>query len=200
MPENMTACHIFILSLYIVKHSIIIITFKSKSNFIMKRISILFIAVLSFIISSCEGPAGPPGPQGQDGGLIVAPAFEIEIDFTPGNNYEYFEPYGFTIFPYDMTLVYILWEVDNGQDIWRLVPQTVEFVDDTNLTYNYDFTREDVRFFLDGTTNFNLLDPSWTQNQVFRVVVIPADNVGKQNFTDINVVMEAYNIKNFEKR
>lgn len=166
----------------------------------MKKISILLFAALTLVVTSCEGPTGPPGPQGQDGGLIVAPAFEIAIDFTAGNNYEYFEPYGFTLYPYDMTLVYILWEVDNGQDVWRLVPQTVEFTDDTTLTYNYDFTRDDVRFFLDGTANFNLLDPSWTQNQIFRVVVIPADNVGKQNFTDINVVMEAYNIKSFETR
>lgn len=165
----------------------------------MKKIPILFITLFSLVITSCEGPSGPPGPQGNDGGLIVAPAFEIQLDFTPGNNYEYFEPYGFEIYPFDMTLVYILWETVNGQDIWRLLPQTVEFNDGT-LVYNYDFTRDDVRFFLDGTTDFSTLDSSWTQNQIFRVVVVPADNVGKQSFTDINVVMEAYNIKNFEKR
>ncbi len=162
----------------------------------MKKISILFIAFLSIVITSCEGPQGPPG---RDGGLIVSQAFEIELDFTPGNNYEFVESYGFTVFPTDVTLVYILWEVSNGQEIWRLVPQNVEFADGT-LTYNYDFTQEDVRFFLDGTVNFDLLDQSWTRNQVFRVVVVPADNVGKQGYSDINVVMEAFNIKSFEKR
>jgi hypothetical protein len=165
----------------------------------MKKFSILFVAFLSILVTSCEGPSGPPGPPGNDGGLIVAPAFEIEIDFTAGNNYEYFEPYGFFVYPSDVTLVYIRWEIVNGQEIWRLIPQTVEFTNGT-LTYNYDFTQEDVRFFLDGTVNFNTLDPSWTQNQVFRVVVITADKVGKQKFNDINVVKEAYNIKSFEKR
>lgn len=162
----------------------------------MKKICILFIAAMSIITLSCEGPEGPPG---QDGGLIVSPAFEIELDFTAGNNYQYFESYGFEIFPSDVTLVYILWEIDNGQEVWRLVPQTVEF-DDGTLVYNYDFTRTEVRFFLDGTVDFDFLDSSWTQNQVFRVVVVPADNVGKQNFSDLNFVMEAYGIKSFEKR
>ncbi|TYA59274.1 hypothetical protein [Formosa maritima] len=162
----------------------------------MKNIFIVLMAFSCIIFTSCEGPEGPPG---NDGGLIVAPAFEIELDFTAGNNYEFIEPYGFEIYPYDMTLVYILWEIDNGQDIWRLVPQTVLFEDST-LIYNFDFTRNDVRFFLDGTVNFNTLDPSWTQNQIFRVVIVPADNVGKQNFNDLNSVMEAYNINSFEKR
>jgi hypothetical protein len=162
----------------------------------MKNLFILFIALSSIVLTSCEGPEGPPG---QDGGLIVAPAFEIELDFNAGNNFEYFEAYGFEIYPYDMTLVYILWEVDNGQDVWRLMPQTVDF-EDGILMYNFDFTRTDVRFFLDGSVDFNTLDPSWTQNQVFRVVIVPADNIGKHNFNDLNTVMEAYNIKSFEKR
>lgn len=160
-------------------------------------ISLLFVFVL--VLTSCEGPEGPPGSPGRDGGLIVAPAFEIELDFTSGNNYEFFEPYGFETYPADVTLVYILWEIDNGQEIWRLLPQTVEF-EDGSLTYNFDFTRTEVRFFLDGTVNFNTLDTSWKLNQVFRVVVVPADNVGKQDYSDINLVMEAYGITEFEKR
>ena len=162
----------------------------------MNKIFTLCLTLSCFLITSCEGPQGPPG---NDGGLIVSQAFEIVLDFTASNNYEYLESYGFEVYPTDVTLVYILWEVSNGQEIWRLVPQNVEFNDGT-LTYNYDFTQDDVRFFLDGTIDFNLLDPSWTQNQVFRVVVVPADNVGKQGYSDINVVMEAFNIKSFEKR
>jgi hypothetical protein len=162
----------------------------------MKKLFILFVAISFIVLSSCEGPQGPPG---NDGGLIVAPAFEIELDFTPSNNYEYIEAYGFEIYPADVTLVYILWETYNGQEIWRLLPQTVDFTEGS-LTYNFDFTRTDVRFFLDGTIDFNLLDASWTQNQVFRVVIVPADNVGKHDYSNLNTVIEAYNIKSFEKR
>jgi len=163
----------------------------------MKNLLTLLVGFV-LVLTSCEGPQGPPGSPGRDGGLIVAPAFEIELNFTSANNYEFFEPYGFETYPADVTLVYILWEVVNGQEVWRLLPQTVEFEDGT-LMYNFDFTRTEVRFFLDGTVNFNTLDNSWTRNQVFRVVVVPADNVGKHDYSDINVVMDTYGITEFEK-
>jgi hypothetical protein len=163
-------------------------------------LSLLFVSALLF--TSCEGDQGPPGfdgLDGLDGGLIVSSAFEIEVDFNQANNYEIIEPYGFDVFPFDVTLVYILWETSNGQDIWRLVPQSVEFLDGT-LTYNFDFTQSDVRLFLDGTTDFSLLAPEWTQNQVFRVVVIPAENVDGLDISDINAVMKANNIESFIKK
>ncbi|WP_034059141.1 hypothetical protein [Lacinutrix jangbogonensis] len=161
-----------------------------------------FIAVFALLLTSCEGPQGPPGFDGfdgQDGGIIVSSAFEITLDLDASNNYEYIEAYNFEVFPTDVTLVYVLWETLNGQDIWRLMPQTVQF-NDGNLVYNYDFTQLDVRFFLDGTTDFSLLDASFTQNQVFRVVVIPADNIGKTDYSNIEVVMALYDITAFTKR
>ena len=163
-------------------------------------LSLLFISTLLF--TSCEGDQGPPGfdgVDGLDGGLIVSSAFEIEVNFNQANNYQIIEAYGFDVFEFDVTLVYILWEIVDGQDIWRLVPQSVEFIDGT-LTYNYDFTQNDVRLFLDGTTDFSILTSEWTQNQVFRVVVIPADNVDGLDFSDINAVMKANQIESFNKR
>ena len=165
----------------------------------MKKLVILFISMSFIVLSSCEGDQGPPGPQGLNGGIITSSAFEIEVDFNAGNNYQFTEPYGFQVYPTDVTLVYVLWETVNGQDVWRLLPQTVEFTDGT-LVYNFDFTRNDVRFFLDGTTNFATLDNSYTQNQVFRVVVVPADNVDGLDLTNLNDVMRYNNIEAFEKK
>ena len=79
------------------------------------------------------------------------------------------------------------------------LPQTVEFNDGT-LVYNYDFTQFDVRFFFDGTTNFSTLDSSFTNNQTFRVVVAPANNVSRLDVSNINAVMAMYDIIEFEKR
>ncbi|MFD2550749.1 hypothetical protein ACFSQP_02865 [Bizionia sediminis] len=162
-----------------------------------KTFSILILCL--FVMLSCEGPQGPPGVPGPSGGQVVAPAFEIALDFTPENNYEFVGPYGFTIFPSDVTLVYMLWETNNGQEIWRLLPQTVNFTEGT-LTYNFDFTRTDVRFFLEGSVNPAILDSSWTRNQVFRVVVVPADNVGKIDYSNFEAVTAAYGITNFNVR
>ena len=136
------------------------------------------------------------GIDGRDGGLIVSNAFEIEVDFNANNNYEIVEPYGFDVLEYDVTLVYILWETDNGQDVWRLLPQSTIFVGGATLTYNFDFTRTDVKLFLEGTANFNNLDAVWTQNAVFRIVVVPADNVSSLS----NPEMTDFDSSLFQKR
>lgn len=167
----------------------------------MKNILSL-ISVFALLLTACEGEQGPPGFDGLDGldGEIIASfAFEIEVDFNTANNFEYIESYGFNVLPSDVTLVYILWDTINGQDIWRLMPQTITF-DDGSLVYNFDFTQEDVRFFLDGTVDFNTLDDVWTQDQVFRVVVVPADNIGGINLSNIDAVLSANNIQIFDFR
>ena len=167
----------------------------------MKRI-LSFISVFALLLTACEGDPGPPGfdgLDGLDGEIIASSAFEIEIDFNAANNFEFIESYGFTVLPSDVTLVYILWDTSNGQDIWRLMPQTVIF-DDGNLVYNFDFTQEDVRLFLDGTTDFNALDNVWTQGQVFRVVVIPADNIDGIDVSNINALLNANNIQSIDFR
>ena len=161
----------------------------------MKYISALLV-VFSLLLVSCEGDPGPPGPPGPS---IVSSAFEIIIDFNASNNYEFVEPYGFNVLSSDVTLVYILWENEDGTDIWRLCPQNV-FFSEGILTYNFDFTQSDVRFFLDGTVNFDFLDNSWTQNQVFRVVVVPADNIDGLDTSDINNVLSIDQIKKLDLR
>jgi hypothetical protein len=168
----------------------------------MKRLLPLF-TLFALVFTSCEGPQGPPGfdgLDGLDGEIIASSAFEIVIDFNTVNDFEYIEAYGFNVLPSDVTLVYILWDTQNGQDIWRLMPQTVYFDDDTNLVYNFDFTQDDVRFFLDGTTDFSTLDDVWTQDQVFRVVVVPADNVDGIDVSDINAVMNLIDIQSIDLR
>lgn len=172
----------------------------------MKKIaSLLFL--FAMVLTSCtgdQGPVGPPGltgspgAPGEDGGIIVSSAFEIEVDFNTDNGFSHTEAYGnnFEVHETDVTLVYMSWETIDGKDIWRLLPQSVIF-DDGTLVYNYDFTQTDVRFFLDGTKNLTTLDDEWTQKQVFRVVVIPADNLGV-DVSNLNAVMEANNITNFQ--
>ena len=170
----------------------------------MKRI-LFFISAFALLLTACDGDQGPPGPpgfdgpQGEPGAIIASSAFEITVDFTAGNSYEFIEPYGFEVLDSDVTLVYIQWETDNGNSIWRLLPQTTYF-DNGVLTYNYDFTQTDVRLFLDGTVDFATLDNVWTQSQLFRVVVVPADKVDGVDINNLNDVMEIGNINEFNIR
>src|SRR5690554_5134242 len=168
----------------------------------MKRLMMLAVAINIVLLQGCEGPMGPQGPQGQDGGLIASSAFELgNVNFTEGNNYQVRESYGFEIMPYDVVLVYILWETEEGKDVWRLLPQSA-FFQNGELQYNFDYDDEEVRMFLDGNIDFASLDNSWLRDQVFRIVVVPADNVGRIDYSDYEGVTRMLNIgeEDFQKR
>ena len=172
--------------------------YKHLKKRYMKRI-LSVIALFTIVLTACEGAPGPPGLpgfDGQDGGFITSNAFEIQVDFNNNTQYQIIEPYGFQVFEYDVTLVYILWETINGQDVWRLLPQSTTFIGGATLTYNFDFTETDVKIFLEGTANFSNLDAVWTQGAVFRIVVIPADNVSSIS----NFEMTDFNISSLQKR
>ena len=172
----------------------------------MKTITGLLFLFTAIFLTSCEGPIGPEGPPGLDGAdgeTLLGSIFETDpINFTSANDYSYlFQfPSNFEIYDGDVVLVYILWEQastnDGGTvDVWRLLPQTV-VLDDGVLQYNFDHTTADVKIFLEGTTDFNALLPAETDNQIFRIAVIPAAFVKNNNIdvTDFNAVMKSMNL------
>jgi hypothetical protein len=173
----------------------------------MKTIKTLTLLLASFfVISSCEGPMGPPG---EDGTSLLGSVFEIEGDFTASNQYQLFYdfPNNFEIYDTDVVLVYILWDVVNvngkNTDVWRALPQTLVF-DQGVLQYNFDYTVNDVRVFLETTMSPGELLPAETQDQVFRIAVLPADFVSmksKSELNDMNLLLNAPEIKlNLVKR
>lgn len=157
----------------------------------MKKIKLLFGIFALVLLAACEGPEGIPGPPGRDGldGLdgqdgvnILGQVIEIEGTFAPENDYAiFFEfPQTIEVFESDVVLVYLLFEQvddpDGGDpiDVWRLLPQT-RIVDQGLLQYNYDHTFLDVNIFLESDFDLGLLLPGDTDNQVFRIAVVPAD-------------------------
>lgn len=162
----------------------------------MKKILTLFAVVGLIAFSSCEGPEGPPGPPGDQ---VVAPVIEREVDFNP-TGYSVIIPFPAKIYPYDVVLVYHLYEVNNGNKVWRLIPQTYYMSDGGALDFNYDFTVNDVSIWLAADFPLNTLSPDWTQNQVFRIVIVPGEklatgkSVNKMDYSDYNAVIKKYNI------
>ncbi|MDF4222469.1 collagen-like protein [Maribacter huludaoensis] len=169
----------------------------------------LFIGVLAALfIISCEGPQGPPGfdgfdgvdgldgLDGQDGINILGKVMDIEGTFTLENDYSIFYEFPQTVevFETDVVLVYMLWDVtedSNGEsvDIWRLMPQT-RILDQGLLQYNFDYTFLDVNIFLESDFDLSTLQPGDTDNQVFRIAVLPAESTtGKLDTSNINSVM-----------
>lgn len=182
-----------------------------KNTFLkLLKLTFLFSAALLISCSGPEGPMGPPGQDGldgldgkdgKDGDSFLATVFEIQGDFTSENDFSlYFEfPESTVVFESDMVLVYILWEqvtIEGGTvlDVWRLLPQTV-FLDEGILQYNYDFTYTDVLIFIEGTIDLNTLLPAEAEDQVFRIVVLPADYAERKSLdvSDYNSLMKSLN-------
>jgi hypothetical protein len=164
-----------------------------------KTVLPLFFAFL-YVLVACEGPVGPegiPGPQGPPGedgeGGLIGSVFEVEGDFNAGNEYGFgfeFPSDEIEVFESDAVLIYISWDQIEVTDeppinIWRLLPQTV-FLEGGALQYNYDHTFTDVNIFLDGTIDFSTLGDEYTQNQLFRIVIIPAGFIDPNARMDID--------------
>ena len=174
----------------------------------MKKFNIILGAFITLFFIACEGPQGPPGfdgfdgrdgIDGQDGINILGQVIDIEGTFAPANEYSiFFEfPQTVEVFETDVVLVYLLWdqtEDSNGDpvDIWRLLPQT-RILDQGLLQYNYDFTFFDVNIFLESDFDLGTLQPGDTDNQVFRIAVLPAEanQTAKLDTSNINSVMSA---------
>ena len=170
----------------------------------MKRI-FSFVTLITLVLTACEGAPGPPGfdgldgLNGQDGEETIADAFQLrDVDFISSDDFQVTYE-GFDFIESDVALVYLKWELEDGTITWRQLPQTI-FLDNDILVYNFDFTQDTVTLFLDGTIDFNSLDNSWTQNQEFRVVIVPANQVSGVDTSDISIVMALGNIETFEVR
>jgi len=159
----------------------------------MKKLLGTIFIITVMIISSCEGPMGPPGIDGEDGGIMLGSIFEIQGDFIAGNDYRliFDFPNDFEIYDTDVVLVYILWEVAGETDVWRLLPQTVALPEGI-IQYNFDYTVFDVQVFMEGTIPPEDWLPAETENQIFRIAVLPADFVSNKsvNISDFNSLME----------
>jgi len=88
-------------------------------------------------------------------------------------------------------LVYVLEDVTNGNiDIWSQLPQTY-FLPQGTLLYTFDHTFLDVNIFLDANFNLSTLGSDYTDNQIFRIAILPAE------YADANLTMEElmYNLQ-----
>jgi hypothetical protein len=159
----------------------------------MKKIITLLAVIGMFGFQGCTGPEGPPGPPGQDG--LIADAIEItNVSFTASNSFGIFKAFAKPIYASDMVLVYRLSTVVNGTDVWSLLPETHYFNNGTlDFSYDFDFTRNDVNIFMVGG-NLGTVADQFRLNQVFRIVVIPANLINGIDKNNYNAVMSTLKI------
>ena len=169
----------------------------------MKTILNVTVLTVILIATSCEIISETDETRIIKGDSYIGKIFEIEGDFSKNNDYTlyYTFPSNFEIYSTDVVLVYILWETTTGSngksiDVWRLLPQTV-LLSDGVLQYNFDYTMEDVKIFLKDTTDFNKLLATETQNQIFRIAVLPAEfaKLKSVNLNNLNSIIESPSLK-----
>jgi len=171
----------------------------------MKKLLSLILIASTIVACSSDGEVGPPGPPGQDGVNIVGQAFEVEADFNDPD-YSVFADFPSTIevLESDVVLVYWLELVDDGTDVWNLIPQTIYF-EDGEFQYNYNHTDFDVNIYLQGNIDLGTLGERYTQDQIFKIVVLPVDyaqdnNLEVSDYQSVKTSLDLNesNIKRFE--
>ncbi len=159
------------------------------------------LAFFALLFTACEGDPGPQGPPGFDGlDGQVADAIELRnVNFT-APNYELFLEFE-QIYSDEVILVYRRWNPnDDGPAIWRLLPQTIIFDDGSDLVYNFDFTQNDLFVFLESVADLDTLGSEFTNNQTFRVVIVPAENISGMDISNLDLISETLQINEFEVR
>jgi hypothetical protein len=157
----------------------------------MKKLFTLFAIVGLVSLQSCTVTDNAPLIDND----TISEVFEVTTNFNTANGYTKIVGLNPSIFASDVVLVYHLYNVVNGQDVWRPMPQTYYIDNGGAIDYNFDFTRNDVKIFMGANFALNTVPSSWTQNQTFRIVIVPgkfSSLIDKNNYI---AVMAALNLK-----
>lgn len=164
----------------------------------------LIVLLFSIALISCEGPQGPPGPPGFDGINILGNVFDVTVDFTNNNSYSNLIafPNDIEVFESDVVMVYLLEEQVSDSsgpiDVWTPLPQSFFLDDGSQVVYSFNHTFLDVNLFLDGNANFSTLGSGFTNNQTFRIAILPADfaeefDVNLENYSEVMQTLQSQN-------
>ncbi len=161
----------------------------------MKKILLLFTAAGLLSLTGCNNDDDVDNDT-------IAEVFEVDnVTFTSAGNYAVTIPLTPNIYTTDMVLVYRLSGTDNGNDVWEPIPTSYNFDDGTHLNYYFDFSIDKVVLYLQADFDPNL-EPGFSQNQVFRIMIVPGYGSNfrtsanaMDQFKDYNAVIKKYGIK-----
>ena len=157
----------------------------------MKKITLFLVFIGMMALQSCEvTEVYDDAPRNE--------VFEVTTSFNSNNNYSRLVVFDPPIYSSDSVLVYHLYDTVNGEDVWKLMPQTYYFSDGGELDFNFDYTRYNVNIFLSANFSLGTLPSSWTQDQTFRIAIIPANFATTVNKNNIDAVMSALKVNKSE--
>lgn len=166
----------------------------------MKKIYLLPLLIGALFFQACEGPMGPPGidgmdgvdgVDGEDGGLFLSTVLETSVNFTEEEGFQ--AAFNLEIYEDDNLMIYKAIGADEEENIvWMPLPQTL-FLEDGLVIYNYYFTSKFFSIFMDSSIPPADLPAEYTNDQYFRIVVIPgqfAEESARIDWNDYRSVMK----------
>ena len=132
--------------------------------------SMLSVGALTTAVSCADDDNNPV-----DNVDTYSVVYDITGNFTKNSKgiYTIYKQFNNTIPSTDVIMVYRLKETVNGTAVWQQIPRTL-FLDQGELDYDFDFTRNDVEIKVGG--NYDIATtPTYLNNQTFRVVFVPAE-------------------------
>ena len=181
----------------------------------MKKLSLVLGCLFTLLFIACEGPQGPPGFDGFNGrdGIngedgIQAQIFEVDgvnLTYIDSENiwetaFTFLEFTNFEVLKEDVILVYRYdgpVEFNDGavEDSWGLIPQNF-FLNEGIIQYVSSHTLRDVVVLIDGDFDLINLNENFTDNQLFRIAIIPAVGAssGKMDTSSMSALMSSLGI------
>jgi len=158
----------------------------------MKKILTLFAVVGLLAFSGCSDDDNDNVDYDTVGTVYENTSnnyYNFNPSSNPLNNFRVRFVFPQRILDSDVVLVYRYAGVDSDRDVWEFLPET-HYLNNGTRNFSYDFTFSDsfVDIYLNGNS---LTDPElddYRFNQIFRIVVVPADfaaSVNKSNYLDV---------------
>ncbi|MQP52497.1 MULTISPECIES: hypothetical protein [unclassified Flavobacterium] len=163
----------------------------------MKKITLLIAFIGMITLQSCTVNEVQDNVDND----TIAEVFELRnVNFSYNNStggYFIYRSLNPQIYASDNVLIYRMSDlIDSNTPVWQLIPRTL-YLNEGELDYDFDFSREDFTIYADGTYNLSVT-PEYIFNQTFRIVIIPGyfsnRSATQVDFNDYNAVIEAYGI------
>lgn len=152
----------------------------------MKKIFLLLSIVSVFGLTACSNDDDVDHDT-------ISENFERTFNFTRNNatgKYSVLFPLDPVIYDSDVVLVYRVAPDDEGFITKQLIPRTLYLPGEQEVDYDFNFTSKDILFTIDAT--FDLATtPQYTQNQTFRIVIVPGYFSKTVNLDNYDAVMSA---------
>lgn len=190
----------------------------------MRNLNLVLGSLIALFFISCTGPQGPQGFDGFDGldgfdgrdgqdGVdgeagIQAQIFEVDgldlfyvdadnlwetaLNFSEFTTFEVLKEDAIFVYRFDGSVSF---EDGSTADAWGLIPQNF-FLNEGTIQYVSSHTLNDVAVLIDGNFDLLNLDVAFTDNQLFRVVIIPGvvASSGKMDTSSMTSIMASLGI------